>query len=304
MTYKDFKKLTTEEKYTFFKKEGFKIKNSYDVAFPKFTFLIRSWNQYNNLIELIPNILPYASEIIIFDDASTDRSSYLVKELFGDVIKIVLLPEGWSFTHGDSKRYLFWHRISSSRYAFQIDTDERLFIANNTTWLLDKRENVWSVNKLNINYIDHYNKNDRLSFRYSFCSPQLSESSNPRIVDTHNIPIWEGLVHPQLPSKTPIGLSPLYLVHLRDFDFSRNYWLRRERLYIKLMKEGFETEQNSRFSNAVYSGQQQFWVNTLKKIENEIGVLRKTKEKPLYVGWNNEELEVIHQIYKEIFCDI
>jgi len=291
----EIKSLDTPELYDFLSHYDYSKKQEWESS-TKFSFFFRVHNQRDLLRVAINTVESVATEIIILDDCSTDGSPEMARDEFG--AKIVYLPEGWLYTFGTAKGYELSHRLSSSKYSFQVDADERLYFPREVEEL-NQDVDIFTVIRLNEHFLQH---NFEL-YTLQYDTPlQLFQESTPRVSNTEKLPLWHGIVHPQIVNNNyKIEPLPVYLMHFRDRVFSRDHWLRRERLYSKLLKKGYEEKTGSPFGIACYNNYRDFYNKRISLCEKEIGILEETKDRPAFVGWNEQELDTIKQMYTDNF---
>ena len=71
----------------------------------KLAIVILNWNGAKMLRQYLPSVLEYSRDeavVYVADNASTDESITLLKELFPEV-KLILLEKNWGFAEGYNK---------------------------------------------------------------------------------------------------------------------------------------------------------------------------------------------------------
>lgn len=268
MNSNDFNKLSKQDKYSYLKNYSYPCPS---LNIGKITLCTLIFNQPEHLELLLKTVKPFVSEIIIFNDGSTDSRIFELIDQYN--AKQVDLPEGWLLTWGYDHLAKVSRELATGDFVWQLDSDRRVWIPSDQEKL---PINIDSVVIRQITYnpfikeVDIFEASNGFFSKYSLVYPK-------------------GLIHQGLDGQSFNSYnSNIWILHDHwAFKNSELFETRRMRLYSNLMKKAYETNTfpNEWWTNH-YKENKHVYESQIKQSSNILGELKETTEKyKLTKGW-------------------
>jgi len=227
------------------------------------TVVCHTSNQSNLLQPLIDSVKVITDKIIILNDCSQDDTVVIAIDNGCEVYNI---PEGWLYTHGFGKLIEFQVSVCKSEYHFQIDTGETIYVPKNCPKISGNIVgNVWLNEQTGSNL--HGSKQTKFNRLLSTRVPV----NFPAYI--HGAPTGIGGVN--------TTKSEIVILHgdSSGQQWSDYYKDRRNRLYYKLLKKGFDDRRlENNWWYEYYSKNSTMIEGIITDTENRIGTLVDTTE--------------------------
>lgn len=223
-------------------------------------------SQSQLLTRMIHSAKQITDKIIILDDCSRDDTIQVAADLGCEVHSI---PEGWIYTHGFGALIKYQQKLCQgvSEWHLQLDTGEFLYVDPDITYALEDKLYYWTL-RINL---------DEQQFRQPMLN-RLFRSNAPLTFPTiiHGSPF-----EPQQYQRR-LRHAEFLIFHHNNIGVKDTYYgKRKNRLYWKLLKKGYEqgTLHNRHWENE-FKSKQENYEKMIIELENNIGPLEET-DKPI-----------------------
>lgn len=224
------------------------------------TVVCHTSNQGHLLQRLIDSSRRITDKIIILDDCSEDHTIELA---LYNKCRVFKIPEGWIYTHGFGELLKFQQNICDSEYHLQLDTGEHLYVPDDAGKLTE----------------DYYRT--ILVFKKKKGN-KLKQANTNRLFKTRaNITVKPYIHGGPEESKLNKPLADLLIFHgyEKDQKNKQSYIDRKNRLYFKLLKKGYEEKKLANdYWYKQYKNNKEDYNRIIKQLEEKIGILEETDE--------------------------